>query len=93
LVEPGGRVIWFGVANPGAEVKVNPFYIYENEITLKGSFVNPYTMERAIRLLAEDRIRVGELITHRFGLNEFDEAIRAYREDEDRVKIVIKLQR
>jgi len=50
-------------------------------------------MERAIRLLAEDRIRVGELITHRFGLNEFDEAIRAYREDEDRVKIVIKLQR
>lgn len=93
LVELGGRVIWFGVANPGAEVKVNPFYIYENEITLKGSFVNPYTMERAIRLLAEDRIRVGELITHRFGLNEFDEAIRAYREDEDRVKIVIKPQR
>jgi len=27
LVKPGGTVIWFGVADPKAEVKVNPFYI------------------------------------------------------------------
>ena len=90
LVEPGGTVIWFGVADPKTRVRINPFYIYENEITIKGSFVNPYTMERAIRLLAEGRIRARELITHRFGLDKFGEAIRAYREDADRVKILIK---
>lgn len=90
LVRPGGRVIWFGVADPKAEAKVNPFYIYRNEITLKGCFVNPYTTERAIRLLVEGRIRVSELITHRFGLNQLDEAMRVYREDEERVKILMK---
>jgi len=90
LVKPGGTVIWFGVANPGIEVKVNPFYIYENEITLKGCFVNPYTTERAIRLLAEKRIKVKELITHRFGLNQLDKAMQVYQEDKERVKILIK---
>ena len=78
------------MADPKTRVRINPFYIYENEITIKGSFVNPYTMERAIRLLAEGRIRARELITHRFGLDKFGEAIRAYREDADRVKILIK---
>ncbi|RLE06633.1 alcohol dehydrogenase, partial [Candidatus Aerophobetes bacterium] len=90
LVRPGGTVIWFGVADPKVEVKVNPFYIYRNEITLKGCFVNPYTTERAIRLLAEGRIKVKELITHRFRLNQLDEAMRVYREDKERVKILMK---
>jgi len=90
LVRPGGTVIWFGVADPKVEVKVNPFYIYRNEITLKGCFVNPYTTERAIRLLAEGRIKVKELITHRFGLGQLDEAMRVYREDKGSVKILMK---
>lgn len=90
LVEPGGRVIWFGVADPQAEVKVNPFYIYRNEITLKGCFVNPYTTERAIKLLAEGRVNVKELITHKFKLNELDEAMQVYRKNKERIKILMK---
>lgn len=90
LVEPGGRVIWFGVADPKAEVKVNPFYIYRNEITLKGCFVNPYTTERAVRLLEEGRIKVKELITHRFRLSELDKAMQVYRKDKERIKILMK---
>ena len=90
LVEPGGRVIWFGVADPKAEIKVNPFYIYRNEITIKGCFVNPYTTERAVRLLGEGKIKVKELITHRFGLNELDEAMQVYRKDKERIKILMK---
>lgn len=90
LVEPGGRVIWFGVADTKAEIKINPFYIYRNEITIKGCFINPYTTERAVRLLGEGRIKVKELITHRFRLSEFDKAMQVYREDRERIKILIK---
>ena len=90
LVKPGGRVVWFGVANPKAEVRINPFNIYRNEITVLGSFVNPYTTERSIKLLSSGRIKVKNLITHRFRLDQLDEAIKTYLNDENRVKIVMK---
>ena len=90
LIKPGGRVVWFGVANPKAEVRINPFYIYRNEIIVLGSFVNPYTTERSIKLLSTGRIKVKDLITHRFGLDQLDEAMQTYLNDKDRVKIVMK---
>ena len=90
LVKPGGRVVWFGVADPKAEVRINPFNIYRNEITVLGSFINPYTTERSIKLLSSGRIKVKDLITHRFRLNQLDEAIETYLNDKERVKIVMK---
>ena len=90
LVKPGGRVIWFGVANPDDEIKINPYYVYKNEITIKGSFVNPYTTKRAVRLLSEKRIRLKELISHRFSLEDFDKAMMTHMKDPDRIKVVVK---
>ncbi len=90
FVKPGGRVVWFGVADPKAEVRINPFHIYRNEIAVVGSFVNPYTTERSIKLLSSGRIKVKDLITHRFRLDQLDEAIKTYLDDKNRVKIVMK---
>ncbi|MFQ5835255.1 MAG: hypothetical protein ACE5HR_04965 [bacterium] len=55
-----------------------------------GSFVNPYTTKRSIKLLSTGRIKVKELVTHRFRLDQLDEAIKTYLNDKDRVKIVMK---
>lgn len=90
LIKPGGRVVWFGVADPKTEVRINPFHIYRNEITVLGSFVNPYTTERSIKLLSAGRIKVKDLITHRFRLDQLDEVFKTYLNDKDRVKIVMK---
>lgn len=90
LVRPRGRVVWFGVANPKLEIRISPFHIYRNEITLRGAFVNPYTTKRAIDLLASGRVRVKELITHRYPLDQLDEAMRTYKTDKGRVKIMMK---
>jgi len=90
LVKPGGKVVLFGVADPQTEIKVNSFDIYRNEITLRGTFANPYTTSRAIQVLSEGRIRTKELLTHRFGLSDFGAAIETYKKDDERVKILIK---
>ena len=68
LVAPGGTVIWFGVAAPGARSSVSPYDIYRREITVRGSFVNPFTHARALALLASGRVQVAPLITRRVGL-------------------------
>ena len=90
LVKLGGRVIWFGVADPENKIKIDPYYIYRNEITIKGSFINPYTTKRAVQLLSEDKLKLEGLITHRFGLESFGEAMNTHIKDPDRIKVVIK---
>jgi threonine dehydrogenase-like Zn-dependent dehydrogenase len=70
----GGTIVWVGVAHPDLEISVKPFDIYRREITIRGTYTNPFTMERAIALLASEQIRWEDVVTHRFPLAQFDEA-------------------
>jgi L-iditol 2-dehydrogenase len=47
----GGTILVFGVAAMSATAKIRPFDIYARELTVVGSFINPYTHERAVDLL------------------------------------------
>ena len=76
---PGGTVMWVGVAPPEAEVNVKPYDRFRKELTIRGSYTNPYVMERALALLASGRIDWREIVTHRFPLGEFREAWEAHR--------------
>ena len=89
-VKPGGKILWFGVSSPEMEIPIKPFEIYQKELTIKGSFVNPYTTRAAIKLLADEKIKTDQLITHRFDLEQFGEAIDTYVNDDNRIKIMIK---
>lgn len=90
VVRPGGHVIWFGVASPELEIPIKPFEVYRKELTIQGSFVNPYTTQDAIDLLAENKVKVEDLVTHRFGLEQFDRAIEVYSDDDSRIKIMME---
>ncbi len=70
LAAPGGMVVWFGVTAPAARSSVSPYDIYRREITVRGTFVNPFTHSRALALLASGRLQVGPLITRRATLEE-----------------------
>ena len=76
---PGGTVMWVGVAPPEAEVSVKPYDVFRRELTIRGSYTNPYVMDRALALLATGCIDWREIVTHRFPLSEFGEAWEAHR--------------
>lgn len=90
LAKPGGQIVWFGVASPDLEIPIKPYEVYRKELTIQGSFVNPYTTQSAINLLAEGKIKTNELITHRFNLDQFDEAMDTYNNDDSRIKIMME---
>ncbi|MBS3791571.1 MAG: zinc-dependent alcohol dehydrogenase family protein [Candidatus Bipolaricaulota bacterium] len=90
VVRPGGHVVWFGVASPELEIPIKPFEVYRKELTIQGSFVNPYSTKDALDLLAEGKIDVEDLVTHRFGLEQFDRAIEVYSNDDSRIKIMME---
>jgi len=75
LARRGGTVLQFGVVNPERLVEISPYDVYYKELTIRGSFVNPFTQAQAIELLASKQVDVAPLITHRFPL---DNAARAF---------------
>jgi len=75
LAGDAGRVLFFGVAPEEHEIDVRPFEVYRREITITGSFTNPFTQARAISLLASGRIQVADLVTHQLPLDQLVPAI------------------
>ncbi|KAJ2239968.1 hypothetical protein GGH97_004832, partial [Coemansia sp. RSA 475] len=51
----GGTVVWVGVARPDALVSVSPFTVYRRELTIKSTYTNPFGMERAVRILLDNK--------------------------------------
>ena len=41
----------FGLTKPDDEVAIKPFEIFQKEIEIKASFINPYTQQRALDLI------------------------------------------
>ena len=88
LARRGGTVLQFGVVSPDKRAAVSPYDIYYKELTVRGSFVNPFTHSRAIRLLASKQIDVLPLITHRFPLQDAAKALET-AQGADAVKVLI----
>lgn len=70
----GGHVLLFGLTEPDCEIPVKPYEIFQREITVTASYVNPYTHGRAANLLNTGKIRLSELISDRFSLDEIEKA-------------------
>jgi len=64
LVKKGGKIIDFGVTAKGMKSKeVEPFKIYSEEISITGSYVNPFTMQRAVKILNSNEFLFQKLLT------------------------------
>ena len=55
-------VMMFGLTRPDDEVPIKPFQIFQKEVTLKASFINPYTQQRALDLINSRKIDVSSMI-------------------------------
>jgi len=55
-------VMLFGLTAPEDQIQVKPFELFKKEITLKASFINPYTQNRALRLIESGKIDVSAMI-------------------------------
>lgn len=74
----GGQVLIFGVASPDAQASFSPFDVFSKELRIMGSFINPYTHEEAITLIAQNIVQIEPLISHRIDLEELPEFMTSY---------------
>ena len=70
-----GTAMLFGLTNPDSEMPVKPFDIFKKEISIKASFINPYTQKRALNILSSKKINVKKLITDIVPLDKINEVL------------------
>ncbi len=87
-LEPGGRLLVFGVASENDTWTIKPYDIYKRELTIIGSFINPYEMDSALNLLASGAIDVKPLISHVIKLEDLEKALK--REIPNTIKVLVK---
>jgi 2-desacetyl-2-hydroxyethyl bacteriochlorophyllide A dehydrogenase len=75
LVRRGGTVLWFGVPPASERMQISPYWVNDNEITIRGSFNNPLTFSRSLELIGAGRVKVGPLITDSVPLREMEAAL------------------
>ncbi len=75
----GGTFLQFGVASYGARVTIEPYKIYNNEITITGSMAVLHSFERAGELFAAGVLRPDVFISHRLPLDRYADAIAQFR--------------
>ncbi len=80
LIRRGGKIIFFGVCDKDVEINIKPKEIYYTELSIKGSFINPYTFSRAIKLLSLGKIDFSKFNIMRFPLDELLQALECHKE-------------
>ena len=72
LSRPGGRIANIGVHGEPATLHLEQQWI--RNITITTGLVDTYSTPTLLRLITSGQLDAGRFITHRFELNEFDEA-------------------
>ncbi|MHA1974845.1 MAG: alcohol dehydrogenase catalytic domain-containing protein [Candidatus Hodarchaeales archaeon] len=70
LTRMGGNTVIFGVTAKGAKSSVEPFEIYRKEVKITGSFINPFTMSTAVKILNSKEFNFDSLVTDELSLKE-----------------------
>ena len=80
----------FGFAPEGAKASIVPFDVLSKELTIVGSWLNPYTYPRAIDALANGTLKIDHLISVRAGLEDLEDCLHKISDQpEDFIKSII----
>jgi D-arabinitol dehydrogenase (NADP+) len=77
LVRTGGTVFVYGMTAESAQWPVAPYDIFRRELTIKGSFAQQFAFDRALTALRTGRVDPAGLVSRRFGLEQYAEALSA----------------
>lgn len=68
-------VMMFGLTKPDETISVKPFQIFQKELELKASYINPFTQKRALDLIDSGRLDVTSMIAEVCGLEELEHVL------------------
>ena len=94
-VERGGTVLFFAPTEPGVnvEVPVNDVF-FRNDATLTTTYAaSPGDLATALDMIAAGRVQVGDMISHRLGLEQAGLGFKLTAEATNSLKVIIQPQK
>ncbi len=88
-VRKGGSVVCFGV-NKTSKTEIAQSEITTKEIEVLGTWLANATFPEAVKVLEQNEVEIGELVTHVIPLDEVEKGLELLREGKA-VKVVVKL--
>jgi 2-desacetyl-2-hydroxyethyl bacteriochlorophyllide A dehydrogenase len=79
LLDRGGRLLVFGVSPAEAAIRVSPFRVYNDELTITGSMAILRSFGQAVDLLASGAVDPRLMLSEPLPLEEFGEAVNRVR--------------
>lgn len=70
-----GTVMMFGLTKPDAQISVKPFQLFQKELTLKASYINPCTQQRALQLIDSGRLDVQSMVCKTICLEQLEDVL------------------
>ena len=90
FVSKGGTIVMFGVPSKGAMIDLDMDKIYSKEINIVSSYAaSDFDTKDALEKISSKKIRVKQLITHRYNLDESQKAFEHAKTGKDAMKIII----
>jgi D-arabinitol dehydrogenase (NADP+) len=77
LTRTGGTVFVYGMTPQSAVWPIAPYDIFRRELTIKGSFAQQFSFDRALSALRSGRVKTEGMISRRFSLDAYGEALDA----------------
>lgn len=75
----GGQIIVYGVYPEADRLTWSPYEIFRKELTIKGSFAQTHCFDRSLFYLESRQVRVDEIVTHEFRLDEYGSALQTLK--------------
>ncbi|MEG1426521.1 MAG: zinc-dependent alcohol dehydrogenase family protein [Oscillospiraceae bacterium] len=88
FAKKGATILLFSVPKVDAQYSISLFDVFKKELTIKGSFVNPDTHLRAVKLLNSKKLNFVPIITHKFPVTEVEAAIKMQMSDAS-IKVLV----
>jgi len=93
-VDKGGLILFFAVPDPSVKVPVPINQFWRNEITLKTSYgAAPKDLAESLVVLAEGKLDVKDMITHKLSLRQAAEGFRLMAEAGESLKVILEPNR
>jgi threonine dehydrogenase-like Zn-dependent dehydrogenase len=70
-------------------VEIEPFWIYNKEITIVGSMAVLHSFDRAVELFANGVLNADVMISDRYPLDKYADALKSFKSGKGRKTIVL----
>ena len=90
FVRKGGTIVMFGVPSKGANIELDMSEIYSKGLTIVNSYAaSDFDTKEAVEKISNKQVNVSQLITHKYNLEECQQAFVHAKSGDNAMKIII----